>query len=1048
MNRNYKVVWNCSLGCFTAVAEYAKSQGKSSNSIMSHSSFISTVVTASANLLRLSPICIGLATAGFSMQAIAAGEGLDFTGDNTNTTINRQPGEKLAIQGGVKDPLDLTAGNIGVFANDIDNTLNIRLAKEIDLTSTGNIEIGNNNINNNGMVLLGGPNGTVQLTNAGLNNGNNKILRVAKGDISDTSTDGMNGGQLYAVADSITTNLGGGATFDLTTGTVTAPTYTVNNVDNNNVGAAIAELDKGFNLQSNGADSNAVKAGDTIDIGTADGESNITVTKTGNVIDFGLADVISIGNDNSVTIDGNVGTVSGLTNTTFDANATYTGGQAATQEQLSALNTNITDLGFKIAADNGSDDVVKLGETVTYNSTDSSIVTTVSDNQIDFSLGSDLNVGGSGQNGAPGKDGSIGVNGADGIAGVAINGKDGTIGLTGADGANGVIGVVNGTPGVDGNDGITRIVIDDIEVATMQDGLKFAGNTGDTIAKKLNETLSIEGELDATADNTGANLRVDSDGDKLNLVMAKNLTDLNSADFGGANISSNGLLVGNTFVNQNGFGFNSSEVLLSSNGFNNGGNKITNVADGTEASDAVNFGQLSDAVGNANKGFDISAQGNNSSTVTPDSTVDLNNKDGNITVSKDQNSNNVSFDLNKDLTLDSATFGDVNISTNGLNNGGNTITNVGNGIVAENSKDAVNGGQLNATADSITNILGGNATNVDGVITNTNIGGTGKNTIDEAIKSVGTAVTQAKSTVTQGDNIVVTQTTNENGSTDYKIETSKDLNVDSVTAGDNKLDNDGLTITGGPKDDVKLGNTGLDNGGNVITNVGAGVADSDAVNVGQLNQVITGANKGFNVTAQSVNESNVGNGGSMDFNNKDGNITVTKPANGNELSFDLNKDLKVDSVTTGNTIINNNGVTIKDGPSITVDGINAGGKVVTGVADGTIADGSREAINGGQLNAFGNTINNTINNLGYRIDDVADEANAGVSAAMAMSSIPQSFLPGKSMVGGGVSTFNGESAVAVGVSKVSDNGRWVIKVNGSADTQGNAGGSVGAGFHF
>lgn len=1039
MNCHYKVVWNRSLGCFTAVAEHAKSQGKSSTNIVSASPVTSTAVTASANLLKLSTICIGLATAGFSMQAAAAG--LDFTGDNTNTTINRQTDEKLAIQGGVADPLELTAGNIGVFANDIDNTLNVRLAKEIDLTSTGNIEIGNNNINNDGMVLLGGPNGTVQLTNAGLNNGNNKILRVAKGDINDTSTDAVNGSQLYAVADSITNHLGGGATFDSATGTVTAPTYTVNNVDTNNVGAAITELDKGFNLQSNGANSNAVKAGDIIDIGTADGESNITVTKTGNVIDFGLANVINIGNNNPVTIDGNAGTVSGLTNTTFDANTNYTGGQAATQEQLSALNTNITDLGFKIADNNGNEDLVKLGETVTYNSTDSSIVTTVSNNQVDFSLGSDLNVGGAGQNGAPGKDGSIGVNGADGVAGVAINGKDGTIGLTGANGANGVIGVVNGTPGVDGIDGITRIIIDDIEVATMQDGLKFAGNTGDTIAKKINETLSIEGELTATADSTGANLRVDSDGDQLNLVMAKNLTDLDSADFGGANISSNGLLVGDTFVNQNGFGFNNSNVLLGNNGLNNGGNKITNVADGTEASDAVNFGQLNNAIGNANKGFDISAQGNNSSTVAPGSTVDLNNKDGNITVSKDQNSNDVSFDLNKDLNLDSATFGNVNISTNGLNNGGNKITNVSNGSVATNSKDAVNGGQLNATANSITSILGGNATNVGGVITNTNIGGTGKDTIDEAIRSVGDAVTQAKSTVTQGDNIVVTQTTNQDGSTDYKVETSKDLSVDSVTAGDSTLNNEGLTVTGGPNNDVKLSNTGLDNGGNIITNVGAGVADTDAVNVGQLNQVITGANKGFNVTAQGVNESNVGNGGSMDFHNSDGNITVTKPANSNDLSFDLNKDLTVDSVTTGNTVVNSNGIAIKDGPSMTIDGINASNKVVTGVADGRVADGSTDAINGGQLHAFGNNINN-------RVNDVEDGANAGVSSAMAMSSIPQSFLPGKSMVGGGIATYNGESAVAVGVSRVTDNGRWVIKVNGTADTQGNAGGTVGAGFHF
>ncbi len=124
---------------------------------------------------------------------------------------------------------------------------------------------------------------------------------------------------------------------------------------------------------------------------------------------------------------------------------------------------------------------------------------------------------------------------------------------------------------------------------------------------------------------------------------------------------------------------------------------------------------------------------------------------------------------------------------------------------------------------------------------------------------------------------------------------------------------------------------------------------------------------------------------------------------------------------------------------------NNGGNRVTGVAAGIDAT---DAVNVGQLNGFGTNINSAINDLGYRIDDVEDDANAGISAAMAMSSIPQSFLPGKSMVGGGIATYNGESAVAIGVSRVSDNGRWVLKVNGTADTQGNAGGAVGAGFHF
>ncbi|MDO4426849.1 MAG: YadA-like family protein [Moraxella sp.] len=89
-----------------------------------------------------------------------------------------------------------------------------------------------------------------------------------------------------------------------------------------------------------------------------------------------------------------------------------------------------------------------------------------------------------------------------------------------------------------------------------------------------------------------------------------------------------------------------------------------------------------------------------------------------------------------------------------------------------------------------------------------------------------------------------------------------------------------------------------------------------------------------------------------------------------------------------------------------------------------------------------------LNPIHKRIDDVEDDANAGVSSAMAMAALPQAYLPGKSMLTGGMATYNGEGAVAVGLSKLSDNGRWVLKISGSADTQGNAGAAVGAGFHF
>ena len=125
--------------------------------------------------------------------------------------------------------------------------------------------------------------------------------------------------------------------------------------------------------------------------------------------------------------------------------------------------------------------------------------------------------------------------------------------------------------------------------------------------------------------------------------------------------------------------------------------------------------------------------------------------------------------------------------------------------------------------------------------------------------------------------------------------------------------------------------------------------------------------------------------------------------------------------------------------------MNAGGNVITGVADGIQVN---DAVNFGQLSAVEKRLGDSVNSLGYKIGEVEDDANAGISAAMAMSSIPQAFMLGKSMIGGGIATYNGESAVAVGLSRVSDNGRCVMKINGTADTQGNAGGAIGAGLQF
>ncbi len=967
--------------------------------------------------------------------------------NDTNTQVNK--GFNIAGANGAADNVklgetvtyDSTDGSI--ITTITDNNVDFALGSDLTVGGPGangqpgkDGTIGVNGADGISGVVLNGKDGSIGLTGA---DGTNGTITVKDGT---PGVDGKDGITRIVIDDTEVATLADGLKFAGNTGDTIAK-----------------KLNETLSIEGELADS-ATASGANLRVDSKDGKLNLVMARDLTELD-------------SVTVGNSVLNTEGLTITggpTFTTSKVDVAGNKITNVaagtddtdavnvgQLNDTNTQVNK-GFNIAGANGAADNVKLGETVTYDSTDGSIITTITDNNVDFALGSDLTVGGPGANGQPGKDGTIGVNGADGISGVVLNGKDGSIGLTGADGTNGTITVKDGTPGVDGKDGITRIVIDDTEVATLADGLKFAGNTGDTIAKKLNETLSIEGELADSATASGANLRVDSKDGKLNLVMARDLTELDSVTVGNSVLNTEGLTI-------------TGGPSITKTGIDVGNKVISNVAPGILGTDAVNVNQLNATNNSMNKGLNFAGD---SGTTVNSKLGDTLNITGGVTDTTKLTGNNIGITANgnngltvklaKDLTgLNSATFGDVKISQTGLDNGGNKIINVADGTIAPDSKDAVNGGQLNATAGSITNVIGGNATNVGGIVTTTDIGGTGKDTIDDAIKAVNTKAAQAKSTVTEGDNILVTKSTNADGSTDYKVATSKDLNVDSVTAGDNVLNgdgltvgdttvkNDGLTITGGDKGDVTLGNAGLNNGGNVITGVGAGKNDTDAVNVGQLNNVVAGANKGFNVTAQGGNSSNVANGGTVDFNNTDGNIKVTKPANDNEVIFNLNKDIDLGndgSVTTGNTVVNNDGVTIKDGPSITATGINAGGKVVTGVADGVIADGSTDAINGGQLNNFGNVINNSINELGYKIGEVEDDANAGISAAMAMSSIPQSFLPGRSLIGGGIATYNGESAVAVGLSRVSDNGRWVMKLNGTADTQGNAGAAIGAGFHF
>ena len=646
---------------------------------------------------------------------------------------------------------------------------------------------------------------------------------------------------------------------------------------------------------------------------------------------------------------------------------------------------------------------------------------------------------------------------------------------------------------------------------------------------------------------------------------------------------------GDTTVNNDGVTI-AGGPSVTKGGINAGGNTITNVADGVNPNDAVNKGQL-DAV----KGVADSAV----------KSVDVANGEQNLVVDN-SDPKNPKLSLKKDLTVDSVKAGDSTLNNDGLtiaggpsvkkdgiDAGDKKITNVAAGDVAENSKDAVNGGQLHSVASSVATVLGGNAAvDGNGNVTMSNIGGTGKGNVDDAIAAVKDAADKAAdtakkhTTVTAGKNIEVSEGTNAAGGKEYTVKTADNLDVTSVKAGDTTVNNDGVTINNGPsmtKDGINANNT-------KVTNVADGVDAADAVNKGQLDKVdtkvsnvaqnvvnvlggdatvngngdITMSNIGetgqgnINDAIKSVNdlakkaaaektsvkakegrsnvtvtegvnaaggheytvdvERSVTNAGSdyvtvtnnhdadsntttytvdvsaktkaslakadsavQGLTSKDGNLNFTKGANGNvEVSF--NDNLNVKNVTTDR-------VQVANGPSMSKDGINAAGKAISNVANGNVAKDSKDAVNGGQLhetaqsvadvigggatvkdgkvvagqNGIGNTGQNTVhgaiaainqntaNNFNQIRGDLRKmdrDLRGGIAGALATAGLPQAFRPGKSMVAAAASTYRGQSGLAIGVSRISDNGKVILKVTGNTNSRGDFGGTIGAGYQW
>ena len=640
---------------------------------------------------------------------------------------------------------------------------------------------------------------------------------------------------------------------------------------------------------------------------------------------------------------------------------------------------------------------------------------------------------------------NLGKDGADGQEGtLGLTGKDG---LPGADGKQGysttIIRTEKGQAGKDGKTGkenlagtdMTRIVYTDKDggtpqtVATLDDGLKFVGNDGKEVAKKLNSTLSLTGGItdgDALKKASGRNLGVRSNekGDGLEIVMT------DTPDFAKVTVgedASKKITIGEQ-IN----GKHTSET----------GNYITGLdnkawdKDNVVADRAATEGQLKDAIndisGKDKGGFGLADE--KGGTVKKDlgDTVTVKGDGKNIETKVNGDALEVSLKKDVDLTKDGSIkagettinkdgvntnevkVGDITITKDGINGGAKQITNIASGISGNTYTDA---GDNNAASIGDVKQLakneakaseaksGKNITVKDDHTVNLNDHITLGDTADKA-RQVDIDGTGAKVTAGDGANKVTVDGSNGQvviGTGDSAMTLGKQAN----TAGDSNPENGNYL-------------NGLDNkkwDGKNIQSGRAATEDqlktvSDKVNSGRVFQ----GDDGKDVTVDLGKTLNI-KGGAKDVSS-DNNIGIVR-GDDNTLNVRLAKDLTgLNSVTTGNTTINNGGLTVKTGDSshqdITIQqgDVNMGGNKIEGVAPGKISKDSTDAVNGSQLYAADQAISylgGTVNKLGTRVDRVG----AGSAALAALH--PLDFDPDdKWDFAAGYGHYRGANAAAVG----------------------------------
>ena len=964
----------------------------------------------------------------------------------------------------VKDG-DLTAGS-----TDAVNGSQLKTTNDAVATNTTNIATNTTNITNltDAVDSLGDDsllwNATAGAFSAkhGTNGTDSKITNLLAGTVSSDSTDAINGSQLYGLADSFTSYLGGGADIS-DAGVLTGPTYTIGGTDYNNVGDALAAINTSFSTSLGDAllwDATA-KGGDgafSAGRGTDNTASIIT-----NVADGAISSTSSDAINGSQLYDTSkyiADTLGG--NAEVNADGTITaptyaiagGSYSNVGDALEAIDTTLDDALLWDATANDGNGAFSAGRgvdktaSVITNVADGAISSTSSDaingsqlyttnKYIADALGGDAEVNADGSITAPSytianaeynnvgdaldalddnallwdataNDGAGAYNAShDGKASIITNVADGNIGEGSTD-------AINGSQLFNTN----MLIQQNSEIINQ-----LAGNTSETYIEDngagINYVRTNDNGLafnDASASGIGATAvgynAVASGESSVAIGQGSSSTVDTGIALGSSSVSSRVIVKGSrdTSVSEEGvvIGYDTTDgELLGALSIGDDGKyrQIINVADGSEAHDAVTVRQLQNAIGAV--------------ATTPTKYFHANStEEDSLAVGEDSLAMGAKTIVNGNagIGIGYGAYVDAN-ALNGIAIGSNARANHANSIAMGNGSQTTRGAQTGYTAynmDAPQNSVGEfSVGSEDGQrqITNVAAGSADTDAVNVGqLKVTDAQVSQNTQSITNLNNQVTnldTRVTNiENGIGDivttgstkyFKTNTDGvDANAqgkDSVAIGSGSIaaaDNSVALGTGSVANEENTISVGSSTNQRRITNVAAGVNATDAVNVSQLKSSEAGGVR-YDTKAD----------GSIDYSN------------------------------------------------ITLGGGNGGTTRISNVSAGV---NNNDAVNYAQLKQSVQETKQYTDQRMVEMDNklskTESKLSGGIASAMAMTGLPQAYTPGASMASIGGGTYNGESAVALGVSMVSANGRWVYKLQGSTNSQGEYSAALGAGIQW